>query len=369
MKTPAFACAGLILLVSGALAQIQPPVAMPIAAPPLVQASDATSLGAVSPQEAADIANRIKLRGYIDFSYENSDVEREGSTNGFDLSSVDLDFLFDFTPVTAEIHAQTGLLDALTIEQAFINYSVNPNFGISFGRQLQLLGYEGDEATDLHQISHAYQFADNFFNVAKDGRGKTALSNTGLVVSDRLNRHYNDGVRFNFNAGKFGLALGLSNDMTGSGDSLANDSFGLDLQAAYVIMPGLEARVGYAMQEQASQEKVDQINAWLSYQRGSFTGAFEINDWDIAGVDGWSYMLMGNYQLNSTFGFTVRYSQENYSGFLDSYKVSLAPSLNVSENWALALEYSFGELDVYGTTVGGGTHDIDSLILQSIFSF
>ena len=348
MKTPVFACAGLILFVSGALAQIQPPVAMPIAAPPLVQGSDATSLGAPAPQEGADIANRVKLRGYVDFVYENEN-KHAADTNGFDSSSVDLDFLFDFSPVTAEVHTQTDIDDGLGLEQAFVDYAVNPNFGISFGRQLQLLGFESDEATGLYQTSHAYQHADS------NGSG--------------LQRGYNDGIRLNFNAGKFGMAFGLHNGLDGS---LKDGGLGLDVQAAYVIMPGLEARIGYSQKEPSGVgEKLDQLNFWVLYQTGSFTGAVEFNDIDNQGADGWSYMVMGNYQFNSSFGFTVRYSQEDYSGptGLDSYKVSLCPTLTLSDNWSLALEYSFGELDHYVPLAPKTPDDIETLTIESIFSF
>ena len=229
---------------------------------------------------------------------------------------------------------------------------VNPNFGISLGRQLQLLGFESDEATDLYQISHAYHHADG-------------------NSSSGLQRGYDEGVRLNFNAGKFGLAVGLSNGLDGG---LQDSAFGLDVQAAYVLMPGLEARIGYSAKEpdatNANQEKLDRLNVWVLYQRGALTGAVEFNDIDNQGVDGWSYMVMGNYQFTSTFGFTVRYSQENYSGLtgLDSYKVSLAPTLTLSDNWSLALEYSFGELDQYGTTAPV-PHDVDTLLVESIFSF
>ena len=352
MKTPVIAFAGLILFASGSLAQNQPLVGMPLAAPPLMQTSGATSLGSVPSQEGADIANRIKLRGYVDFLYEN-ESRPDGDTNGFEESGIDLDFLFDFTPVTAEIHTQSRI-DFLSIEQAFVNYAVNPNFGISLGRQLQLLGFESDEATGLYQISHAYQHAD---------------------TDSDLQRGYDEGVRFNFNAGKFGLAVGLSN---GLDDGLQDSGFGLDVQAAYVLMPGLEARIGYSVKEPddstsvgSHTEKLDRLNAWVLYQRGSFTGAVEFNDIDNQGMDGWSYMVMGNYQFTSTFGFTVRYSQENYSGptGLDSYKVSLAPTLTLSDNWSLALEYSFGELDQYMPGAAKTSDDIDTLLIESIFSF
>ena len=177
MKTSLFAFAGLLVLATGALAQNQPApggfTGMPLAAPTLSSASDVTSLGAVPPQVGSDIANRIKLRGYVDMTYSDFSMNHGGGDQGtLGVKSVDLDFLFDFSPVTAEIHLQneTSADDDIDtgVEQAFVSYAFNPNFNISFGRQRQLLGFEGDEATDQYLSTRSYFFGDNYDLYATD---------------------------------------------------------------------------------------------------------------------------------------------------------------------------------------------------------
>ncbi|MFP6899980.1 MAG: hypothetical protein VCA36_03490, partial [Opitutales bacterium] len=133
MKTPVLAFAGMVLLASGVFAQNQPLPGMPMAARPLMAAaSDGTALGTIPAQDGSDIANRIKLRGYVDLSLTDIDVDTPSGVGNADqgtlgVKSVDLDFLFDFSPVTAEIHIQheNSADDVIGIEQAFVNYAVN----------------------------------------------------------------------------------------------------------------------------------------------------------------------------------------------------------------------------------------------------
>ena len=48
------------------------------------------------------LGNRVKLRGYVDFIFSHTD---DNSTDNTDFSTAaDIDFLFDFSPVTGEIH-------------------------------------------------------------------------------------------------------------------------------------------------------------------------------------------------------------------------------------------------------------------------
>ena len=190
---------------------------MPVAAPPLRSANDTTSLGAVAQQDGADIANRIKLRGYVDLSYSHVEVDLPaGDTTDDDQStlgvkSVDLDFLFDFSPVTAEIHIQheNHATNPIHVEQAFVNYAFNQNFSLTFGRQAQLLGYEGDEATDQFLSTRTYLAGDNsnFLETGELGANAYPTASEWLDlaqfgVGGTLHHNYTDGIRANFNAGE-----------------------------------------------------------------------------------------------------------------------------------------------------------------------
>ena len=65
-------------------------------------APEGTSLGANETIDYNGIAlgNRVKLRGYVDFIFSHTD---DNSTDNTDFSTAaDIDFLFDFSPVTGE---------------------------------------------------------------------------------------------------------------------------------------------------------------------------------------------------------------------------------------------------------------------------
>ena len=172
---------------------------------PAATGSAGTTLGANTTSGAAgiDLANRVKLRGFVDFKYENlqntNPVPPAPATNdeaGFDTSA-DLDFLFDFSPVTAEVQTQLSPNDgrAIDLEQAFLRFNINRDFSLSFGRQLTVLGFEADEAPNLYQVSNAYLRGD----VVDGGSG--------------LRRNYVEGIRANFNNARFGFTLGLHNNL------------------------------------------------------------------------------------------------------------------------------------------------------------
>ena len=85
------------------------------------------------------LGNRVKLRGYVDFVYGYGEADALGDDSRFTTSG-DVDFLFDFSPVTGEVHLQASTED-VGLEQLFGRYSFNQDFNLSFGRQLTNLGY------------------------------------------------------------------------------------------------------------------------------------------------------------------------------------------------------------------------------------
>ena len=148
-------------------------------------APSGTSLGANETIAYNGIAlgNRVKMRGYVDFIYgyvDNSLVDNSDfSTTG------DVDFLFDFSPVTGEAHLALNPSpdageDQVTLEQAFARYSFNQDFNLSFGRQLTNLGYEADEAPGLFAVTNGY-----FIGSTTDG----------VYGPVNLRRNYVDGLR------------------------------------------------------------------------------------------------------------------------------------------------------------------------------
>jgi hypothetical protein len=328
MKLTSVLFFSLLLTASHLFAQMSGMMTMQSSAP------QGTTLGANTTSGAAGIAlgNRVVMRGFIDFQfkYDDEDVNTPKSqTEAFNTKS-DVDFLFDFSPITGEVHlrATTKKID---LEQAFGRYSVNRDFNFSFGRQLTALGYESDEQPGLFAVSNAYYLGDK-------------------AASGQTRRNYKDGVRANFNNGRFGLTAGL-HDGYWSGDDFNGDNIALDISASLMIIPGLEARLGYAHEEvdQGSQKSKDisQFNAWLGYNPGDLTLAFEFDNFDILDDEYWSMMLLANYQFVEWMGATIRYSHEDYDNGPDhdADRFSFALLFSLTQNFGLNFEYSTTSVD------------------------
>jgi len=336
----------LSMAVTTAVAQIPGMMSMPSAAP-----LEGTTLGANETVSYNGIAlgNRVKLRGFVDFIYGYNDpYESTGEDDARFTTAGDVDFLFDFSPVTGEVHLaySDGSSDPVSLEQVFGRYSFNQDFNLSFGRQLTNLGYEADEAPGLYAVTEAYD---------------------GLGVASR--RNYVDGLRANFNNGQFGLSLGLHDDYFGKNASLDdafNNNIAIDIAASVMIVPGLEARLGFAHQDQEHtiEDNIDQFNAWLAYNPGDLTLAFEFDYFDVFGDSLWDIMFLANYQFVDWFGATFRYSHEDLETFLgaesDADRFTLAFLFSLSQNLFLNVEFSHTELD---------SDDKEEFYIEGLFTF
>ena len=334
-------------------------------------APEGTALGANETLSASGIAlgNRVKMRGYIDFilgydDEDNSDQNEQFTTAG------DIDFLFDLSPITAEAHIAMSTDDnsssslatggkGLELEQLFARYSVNDVFNFSFGRQLTVLGYEADEAPGLYAVSNAY--------VLGDGSSDVSLLNV------QTRRNYVDGIRANFNNGQFGLTFGL-HDGYWVNNHFDGDDLALDLAASVMIIPGLEARLGYAHQEvdvdsglSSVDSEISQFNMWLGYNPNDLTLAIEYDNYDILENDDyWSMMLLASYQFTDWFAGTLRYSHEDYeigTAEHDADRFTFALLFTVTDNFFFNVEYSTTSVD--STTQG----DYDEFYLEGLVTY
>jgi len=362
MKTLLSFVSASLLAVSSSFAQV-PGIPGLSRAPVVSTGPQGTTLGAnlTSGAGGIDLANRVKLRGFVDFMYKNIDDENSNHSKGF-LTAVDMDFLLDFSPITAEIHtnlnkaANSGSFGT-SLEQAFIRYSFNRDFNISMGRQLTTLGFEADEAPNLYQVSNAYLFSDRIAD--------SPISLGG--VSAR--RNYVDGIRANFNNGRFGFTLGLHNNLY-TGDSDTDDGdVGVDLQLALMIIPGFEARLGYGHDSTGSgaNSDIEQFNAWLAYTDGGLTLALEYDDWDITTVDAWNVMLMGSYQFNNLFALTLRYSHEDIeqgASEVDNDRITIGAGFSITDNFGINVELSHAGVDN-----GANDYDVNEFYTEGIMTF
>ena len=281
----------------------------------------------------------------MDFQFQHEDDESNsvGGDNEEFVSTADIDFLFDFSPVSAEVHLNANKTD-ISLEQAFGRYSLNRDFNISFGRQLTALGYESDEQVGLNSVSKAY----------REGMG----------------RNYVDGGRANFNNGQFGISLGLDDDYFADApttDTLTGDHMAIDIAASMMIIPGLEAQLGYANQDMGSAKDWSQFNAWIAYNPNDLTLAFEYDNADKGSADYWSMLLLANYQFNNVFGATIKYSHEDQEdGGIDQEadRFTFALLFTLTQNLMFNAEYSRSSVEV-----GNTDYDVDEFYLEALLTF
>ena len=303
--------------------------------------SDGTTLGANETLTADGIAlgNAVKLRGYVDFRLQRMD---SGST-GMDTTHAhnDTDLLIDLSPVTAEVHLNVSKNSSDILEQAFGRYSFNQDFHFTFGRQSTVLGFDGDEPTDLYAVTRAYRGIGN----TNPGKG------------------YFDGIRLNYNNGMFGFVFGLHDQYglhTGSSDDL-DSGIAIDIAASVMFFPGLEARLGFVNENGGSNpDDAQQINGWIGWNPNALTLAVEFDSFSFADdTDAWDMMLLANYQFSDFFGATLRYSHMDFES-LESDRITFAFLFTITENFDINLEYSHTDND--------GADD-DEFYLQALLSY
>jgi hypothetical protein len=308
--------------------------------------SDGTALGANETSNADGIAlgNAVKLRGYIDTVFSHLDNDDDAITNETDITAdADMDFLIDLSPVTAEVHLNLSDGNANNLlEQAFGRYSFNQDFHFTFGKQLTVLGFEGDEATDLYSVTSSY------------ARG----------IAGRPERSYVEGVRLNYNNGMFGIVFGV-HDTYGLQNNVADldDGMAIDLAASVMFFPGLEAQLGFANENGAGQEDdSQQFNGWIAWNPGDLTLAFEFDSFSFAdNKDASNIMLLANYQFSDFFGATFRYAHmEHESNEAD--RLTLAALFSITNNFGLNLEYSYCSSDIK-------SHDGSEFYVEGLISY
>jgi len=340
------------LLFSGALLSAQMPGMVTMQQS---SASQGTTLGANTTSGAAGIAlgNRAVMRGYVDFMYSNQDVQSLGHDKRFSTTA-DVDFLLDFSPVTGEVHLAldpnpSTVGKEVTLEQAFGRYAFNRDFNISFGRQLTVLGFDADESPELYTVSPSYGFRQL----------------AGSILSTKFSNNYVDGVRANFNNGKFGVTLGLHNGYWISND-LNDGEIAVDIAASLMIIPGLEARLGYAHESSSDplniKNDIKQFNGWIAFKPGNFTLALEFDTFDVYAEELWDVMLLANYQFTNWFASTLRYSHEDLESGAFNFeydRFSLALLFSVTENFGINVEYS---------SISGDA-DVDEFYVEGLLTF
>ena len=290
------------------------------------------------------LTDTLAIRGFIDSSYSYQDVDGSPETESINVDAFDIDFLFDGESVDAEVQLNALASNGhdVAIEQAFFTYDFGGGASLTAGKYLSLLGYEGDEPYKLYQYSMAY-------NIGNSGKIPFAGYHSGVKVS-----YSNDSF-----SGTISLVDSVYNGI-GEGDA---QDLGFEAQVKFTGVENLVVAIGTAQDDQNALAGVDKYwNFWVEYSGIDklILGA-EYNIYELAGMDGDSWMLMGNYAITDTLGATLRYSEVDedsmtYSGD----KFTIAPSYAFSDSLLGVIEYSMGE---------DGANDYDAFAVELLWTF
>jgi len=300
----------------------------------------------------------LSFEGFVDSSYTHTDAEAGGvkeSDNSFQVDQVEISWLFNFDPVTAQVDIEyegetfarqdaDGALgdtvdqDTVIVEQAFVNYALGNGDVVTVGRYASMLGFEAYEPTGLYQYSTAYDIVGFDFDVNSEyvqGVKYTRTTDTtffGISVQDQ--------------------AFGTDADRLGGDD---NGSYGVEVAGSIDLGNGFTVFAGATFEE--ADEASELYNAYVTYETGAWFFAAELNIGEgeqPAGADDielTSGLLMANYAYSDVASVTARLSHvevEIGNNDLDVTKYTLAHNYALSDNLLLVTEISHadGDLDI-----------------------
>lgn len=387
---------------------------MPAVSSPAI-ADDGTELGANTTLTSSGIAlgNRVKMRGFVDFRYDYTDLDDLGDDDARFRTAADVDFLFDFSPVTGEVHlaASSGGVD---LEQAFLRYNFNQDFSLTAGRQLTVLGFEKDESPNMYQTSYGYltdikddmpdgkgnsamksfigmskmttaatQINDQITNKIK-GKAPTAITETVKYRTDNTHtnptdfnlpnfrRNYVDGIRLNFNNGQFGFVAGLHNGYFTDSDHLNDGNVGLDIAASVMIIPGLEFRLGFGYENNDQyNESIGGHNTWTSGMASALDDDGLTDDASFVR----SYLFPTSddiSQLNfllsyQTGGLTLAFEWDMWDVYVvDIWNIMFLANYQFNDVFGLTFRYTHEDFEA--DVPGGGDGDSDRFTIGPMFT-
>ena len=387
---------------------------MPAVSSPSVS-DEGTELGANSTLSASGIAlgNRVKMRGFVDFRYDYTDLDDLGDDDARFRTAADIDFLFDFSPVTGEIHlaADSG---GVGLEQAFLRYNFNQDFSLTAGRQLTVLGFEKDESPNMYQTSYGY--LTDIKDDMPDGKGNSAMKSfIGMskmttaatqindqitndiksvapsAITNTLNyqagntptdptdfnlpnfrRNYVDGIRLNFNNGQFGFVAGLHNGYFTDSDHLNDGNVGLDIAASVMIIPGLEFRLGFGYEN--NDQYNDSISGYNSWTSG-LASALDDDGLPVEASFVRSYLFPTSddiSQLNfllsyQTGGLTLAFEWDMWDVYVvDIWNIMFLANYQFNDVFGLTFRYTHEDFEA--DVPGGGDGDSDRFTIGPMFT-
>jgi hypothetical protein len=346
-----------------------------------------SALAAASSLATAEIKINefLSFAGFVDASYSHYDAETNGNdasdNNTFGVDEVEIDWMFNFGKVTAQIDLQyeggrrtdsrggdNGSGSDTAVEQAFVNYDLGNGASVTVGRYESMLGLEAKEPTGLYQFSKAY-----------------ANSQYG---DQSILPQYAQGVKYTGQSGdlSYGISLqdeSFDNDEDSFGGPGGSDGSYAIEAAASLVSGAITYSLGGAFEDGDDRGDTWVVNGHAVYQDGPWTLGAELNIGNsenfagLAGLagsptndlDALSGLVMANYAYSDCCSVTGRISYlefEDGSFGLDSeaWKYTLAHNYALTDNLAIITEVSYLDGE-------NGNTDYDELLgaVEVLFTF
>jgi len=337
----------------------------------------------------------LSFEGFVDMSYVHGDAEVDApgpgsvkeSENSYSIDQVEISWLFNFDPVTAQIDiAYEGTDgDYEQVEQAFATYHLDNGGAITAGRFASMLGFEAFEPTGLYQYSTAYT-GGNALDQAINGGVDDDDSDFSVLPG------YNQGVKFTYETDTtfFGLALldgdynrsRLGGDEPSNGGLDADGGYGIEAAGSFDLGNGVNFFLGGRYDDGDTADKMV-YNTYVTYETGAWLFAAELayseEDFNDPNEDEevLNFLVMANFAYSEDASITGRLSYvdgeeetgvntENEASFL---KYTLAHGYAFTDNLFLVTELSY--LDGEASSTGDADTEFDELqaAVELIFSF
>ena len=293
-------------------------------------------------QDAGKISDNLSLAGFVDASY-NSTEDGGAQTDNIGIDEVEIDFLFGFGSVSAEVHVDsTG--GNLSVEQAFATYDLGNGFSVALGKYGSSLGLEREDPAGLYTYSRAY-----------GGTNANALNVGNADVN------VGEGIAVNYSADDFSIRVSFED---GENTNIDGDSLDTEVSVSYTGIENLT--IGGGIQSGNGADDGDTTVISGTYTAGkALIGAEFIDAENVSGGanDADAYMLLVDYDVNEKLGVALRYAEVDEDGGVagDYEGFTIAPNYAITENLGAILEYTDGER--------AGATDVETLALELTLNF
>jgi len=316
------------------------------------------SVGLVTSASAVDVNENLKIQGFLDFSYTNTEQDAAGvntDTQSLEMDEVEIDFLFNVGDVTGEVHLDNGEgrdgNENFDIEQAHFTYSLDNGVAFKIGNFGSALGFEREDPAGLYTFSRAYG----------DIRG-TDSSRRFNIGDVNLNDYH--GISVSYSADSFTAAASLVNPDGVPQDDLELNNADLELSLSYTGFDNVTIGAGYLFHnEEDKADEVDQLNIHISTSVGKLFLAAEYSEQDAAvgSHDMDAYMILADYDFTDKLGAALRISSNETDTATEDYdKITIAPNYSLTDSLGVIVEYS---------DVDQGTTDQNEFAVELTYTF